>query len=738
VRAAKGLAAVAMALGIWSPATGAAPPDKERDEPPPRCAGLKANVVGTEKRDVLRLGAKEHRRHKRLVVASLGGSDRIIGTGRRDIICTASGPDRVLAGGGSDRVFSGHGDDRVAGGRGKDLLRLGRGRDRAAGGGGADVVNASWEADIVSAGAGADLVLAGGAKDVVSGGSGPDRLLAQIGDDRLSGGSGADVLSGQIGSDRLRGGRGADRLTADRGRDRLRGGAGGDALDAGPGPDALSGGAGADSILAREGGDDVNGGPGGDRILGGAGGDVIDGDAGNDLLYGQLVDDTVRGGEGDDVISGGQGVDDIHGGGGNDLLRGDANVDYQTGDAGDDTVSYATATPPGPTGSVDGAQVNLRNERALEDPPQPLVHDDDPRELVREIENVIGSDFGDELTGKGGGIARGLGGSELCSGFASAACDAQGPGPARVTLDSSGPDPGLLLRGAAGGASESFTLSVGDGYYAVATSLPVTAGPGCSSVSPLEVRCGFPAAPIGYATLYGGGGDDTLRLGPGFPDPGVVVLDGGAGSDAIAGAAGAEILIGGPSGRDHLAAGPGDDAIFSGPGGDVLQGGVGSDQLVTSAPCDGQDFSGGPGAGDIAGFGQTQDRGITAHLSGPAYVPGDPSCNPTIVRGDNEVLEGTQYADELHGDRRDNPLILGNEGDDVLYGAGGRDVLRGEFGSDSYFGGGGRDLLSAHDGARDAILSCGPGGNRVVRDRLDPPARGCKKAKAKRKPKGKR
>ena len=51
------------------------------------------------------------------------------------------------------------------------------------------------------------------------------------------------------------------------------------------------------------------------------------------------------------------------------------------------------------------------------------MYDDDPRELVREIENVIGSDFDDSLRGRGAGTVRGLGGAEECSDFAIAACD---------------------------------------------------------------------------------------------------------------------------------------------------------------------------------------------------------------------------------------------------------------------------------------------------------------------------
>ena len=102
-------------------------------------------------------------------------------------------------------------------------------------------------------------------------------------------------------------------------------------------------------------------------------------------------------------------------------------------------------------------------------------------------------------------------------------------------------------------------------------------------------------------------------------------------------------------------------------------------------------------------------------MSGPAYVPGDPACRATSIRGDNEILEGTQHADVLYGDRRDNPLILGNEGDDTLFGLGGNDVLEERGWTPTW---GNRDLLYAFDRARDVILSCGPGGHRVVRDRL--------------------
>ena len=99
------------------------------------------------------------------------------------------------------------------------------------------------------------------------------------------------------------------------------------------------------------------------------------------------------------------------------------------------------------------------------------------------------------------------------------------------------------------------------------------------------------------------------------------------------------------------------------------------------------------------------------------------------MRGDNEVLEGTQHADMLYGNGKDNALILGNEGDDILIGYGGADVLRGEAGHDALYGGGGADLLEAFDRRRDLALHCGPGGNKVIRDKFDPPGANCSEPK---------
>jgi Tol biopolymer transport system component len=77
--------------------------------------------------------------------------------------------------------------------------------------------------------------------------------------------------------------------------------------------------------------------------------------------------------------------------------------------------------------------------------------------------------------------------------------------------------------------------------------------------------------------------------------------------------------------------------------------------------------------------------------------------------------------------------ITGTEGDDTLRGTPLRDVITGRGGSDSITGADGHDRLSGGPGAdtlmaRDGVgdtLSCGPGRDRVVADRMDVVARDC-------------
>lgn len=654
-----------------------------KNRPKVRCAGKLASVVGTAKDDVIRL------RGKRTIVAGLGGDDTIIGSRGADLIC---------AGDGRDRLLGGAGDDVLYGGR---------------------------QADSASGGGGDDRILSGGAKDRGVGGKGKDTLVGARGNDVLDGGDGVDLLRGQVGRDRLRGGAGADRIEGASDTDRIEAGTGADVIDGGSGRDVIDSGPDDDYVDTGYGGDTVNAGAGNDLVLGGGGGEVAYGGAGVDRLYGGLVDDTLHGGPGPDTIVGGQGVDLMFGNDGDDWMRGDINVDIYWGGSGHDTASFATATPPGPVPALDGVTVNLGDERALENPQQQILDEPDHSEEVHETESVVGSNYDDLIAGGPGGTVNGLGGSDWCPGFVNPACDLPGAPTPNVTMVNVAADPGLLVTGRPGVQADSLRVSATTSTYVVSSNHLLSSGAGCANSAPSVVSCPKPRTPLGYVTVSGGAGPDVLTMTAGYPDTATILLDGGEGDDTINGSISDDILVGGTSGRDVMKGASGDDALFSGPGADVLEGGAGHDQLVTTDACSGHLYSGGSGGGDIAGFAQNTEYGIEAQAGGTAVGRGVSPCTPTRIQKDLEVLEGTQHGDVLIGTPGDDAFIIGKQGNDVLLGLGGDDVLRGERGADAFYGGPGKDTLEAFDGIRDIALYCGPGGDKALRDRFDPPGAGC-------------
>jgi Ca2+-binding RTX toxin-like protein len=71
-------------------------------------------------------------------------------------------------------------------------------------------------------------------------------------------------------------------------------------------------------------------------------------------------------------------------------------------------------------------------------------------------------------------------------------------------------------------------------------------------------------------------------------------------------------------------------------------------------------------------------------------------------------------------------VLMGGLGNDILKGNDGRDSLRGREGADIYKAGRGRDTLQTLDGRRDTFISCGDGGDDVLRkDKIDPRGRHC-------------
>ena len=122
-----------------------------------------------------------------------------------------------------------------------------------------------------------------------------------------------------------------------------------------------------------------------------------------DTLLGGSGNDTLNGGDGNDVLVGGDGNDSLYGGNGNDLLIGGNGNDLLDGGAGIDTASYASA--------ASAVTVNLSITGQQNTGGAGL-------DTLVSIENLIGSDYNDTLTGDGNAnrLEGGLGNDTLNGG----------------------------------------------------------------------------------------------------------------------------------------------------------------------------------------------------------------------------------------------------------------------------------------------------------------------------------
>ena len=195
-----------------------------------------------------------------------------------------------------------------------------------------------------------------------------------------------------------------------------------------------------ENLIGGSAGDNLHGNARPNRLEGGAGADNLAGYAGNDTLIGGPGADTIDGGEGNDLIIGGGGADTIDGGGhvhvfdGQDgrsdlahenaviafiqtgVSSGTVNVTDPTRGYDGDTLSYA-----GSNRGVDVTLAGINVQRGGQDNwiatqgdnywvHQPVLQPTDRGHAAGDtvngtIENLIGSDHDDFLTGNGGGNA---------------------------------------------------------------------------------------------------------------------------------------------------------------------------------------------------------------------------------------------------------------------------------------------------------------------------------------------
>jgi Ca2+-binding RTX toxin-like protein len=499
-----------------------------------------------------------------------------------------------------------------------------------------------------------------------------------------------------------------------------------DKLTGTPQRDVIWGGAGDDVIIGLLGNDLLCGGPGADLIHGGRGNDLADGGAGgHDRVIGDLGDDTLLGGPGEyDEVAGSLGIDTLNGGSGSfDLVHGDYGYDRMDGGAGGgDIVSFATDVAAGRGG---GVYVSLREHLARGD-----GHD-----RIFRTEGIEGSAFKDTLIGDkranvingglgndtliGGGGADALNGEQGSDGCKGAKGRTESCGRERVPkatafieLDATpGGGGGLAIVG--GGGHDDFTVAFDplSSSFGVTTGKGVAIGPGCLRVSAVQVSCSA-GGPARWLMADLGPGNDRFRVEGSLAAVENVRIGGGLGDDSVHGGPEDDLIEAG-RGADRLYGGAGSDGLIGNlPGPTYLYGEGNGDLLAAGGGCAGGEIVGGPGRDD-ASFAETGAHPGLLYVSFPkhrAWIDAVRGCHTVRLDRSNEDMEGSFDNDVLIGDSRPNAM-LGQPGQDELY------------------GNGGDDTIDARDGRRDFVVQCGrfqgnPQG-RALTDSFDPPTTAC-------------
>ena len=623
------------------------------------------------------------------------GAESIAGGAGDDTIDGMGGDDELSGGPGNDLITGGPGGDEISGGDDMDTIAYDYSpmgvsinlRSGSASGGdadgdelGADIENVrgSMHDDMLSGSRGGNMLWGLGGNDDLFGDKSDDTLNGGPGDDNLDGGDGDDTLIGGPGADTLTGGEDDDtasyagsmmgvtvRLHS---QQSMGGDAEGDVWG-----DTVT----VDYMLPDEDGEmqefsetvpdivNLTGSGMADILAGDSRGNTIMGGGGDDKLYGGPGggDDTLSGGRGDDMAWGGHGLDILHGGPGDDMLHGGPGNDEFYGGAGSDMI-YAgdedTIINGWLADQVDDTDTADVDE-SMESQADPMTADTVSyarsktgvtKELgaggITNVENIIGTDEDDMLTGEEGvpNVINGLDGADDLDG-------------------GTGTDPGDTVSYENSDRGVTVTVN-GDG-----------AGTASGGHAQGDTIDNFENA-TGSAhddNLNGDEGDNTLKGLAGDDE-----LIGGLGSDTLEGGYGADELDGG------TATASADDATDGGADTDSDTLSYAGSMGAVTANLATHTYSGGDAEGDEVEV----ERDAYDHDMDDETDPVDVSTF--------ENLTGSANNDRLTGDHRAN-TIMGGDGDDTISGGGAFDVLMGQKGDDSISGGAGGDHLVGGPGA---------------------------------------
>ena len=587
------------------------------------------------------------------VITGNDNDNSLFGLAGDDILNGGVGNDILDGGDGNDVLDGGLGNDLMRGGNGNDIYFIDSANDLAietSATGGIDTVFSSVDMFALSNNALSanieNLTLTGTAaigsgnasNNLIIGNDSNNTLYGKYGADKLDGGAGDDTLFGDDGNDTLNGGTGVDTMTGGAGNDIYFTDGGGETIT-----EALN--AGIDTVnssvthflstnvenLTLTGSDFING-------FGNSLNNVITGNSGNNFLGGYGGNDTLIGGLGIDFLYGGIGADSMVGGAGDDYYY----VDAVVGDIVVELVGQG----------IDTVQSDRNFSLALLTNVENLV-------LTGTAINATGNALNNVINGNGSdnSLVGGAGNDSLNGGANSATAGdtlVGGLGNDTYTIDS---------------ALDVVTELAAAGNDTLISSLAALINLSAGTFAHIE---NAELTNAGNFSIIGNAAANKLTGGAGNNN-----LDGGANNDTLFGGLGLDTLFGG-AGNDSLDGGDGVDSLNGGDGSDTLNGGTG------------QDFMTGGAGDDVYFVSQFSDvvaesvgGGIDRVVSTSSFILSDHVENLTLTGAAGHNGFGNGLANS----------IIGNSGNDALYGYGGNDTLIGGLGNDDLYGGSGSDSL---------------------------------------------
>ncbi|REL30842.1 beta strand repeat-containing protein [Thalassotalea euphylliae] len=633
--------------------------------------------------------------------------DNVIGSAHNDTLI-GDATNNVLSGGlGNDILVGGVGINTLDGGAGSDTVSYSNNDGQVIADLVTGVVTTANSVDLLMNIEGLvgsknnDTLLGDDADNVLDGRDGDDLLMGRGGNDTLSGGLGNDTASyefangdvvANLSTGQASGADGTDTLSSienligSQHNDQLTGNTANNLLVGGDGNDMLTGGLGNDSLIGGTGNDTANYSSATGSVVVDLASNLAQGADGTDLLssienvVGSAHNDVLLGNNGDNLLTGGLGNDSLVGGAGNDTASyqdsiGGVDVDLAnnnaTGAAGNDTLvqieniigsvhndkligNSLANTLTGGLGNdildggdgIDTASYLEAGSGVTVDLSTGQSSGGAGNDTLSAIENVIGSNFNDQLSGDGlDNVLTGGLGDDVLNG--QGGIDTASYSDAKTSVEVS------LALGNASGGSGNDTL-------------------------------------IAIENIVGSEHSDSLH-----GDSGDNRLDGGAGNDVLQGAQGNDVLVGG-LGRDTASYANADGAVVVNLANGVASGADGSDTLFSIENVVGSAFDdqltgnsasnvlrGGLGSNVLDGGAGTDEANYDWSTSG---VEVDLQAQTAMGTGFSDQLvsietaRGSEHNDILRAGLNSN--LVGGKGNDELYSGTGINSLDGGEGND--------------------------------------------------------